>query len=162
MCDKARRRFQFYPYDKDIRYLIEQIRGDIEELEKKKKRNDVMNCDWSDLILLASSDDTFSSWADVGDDLQGDVEASAFTQAIEAHQRKITDAIITHSLEICANKNTEVKTKIVIGDPKEKICETVEELNADLLVMGCHSFGPIKRMFLGSVTTAPTMCRALL
>ncbi|GJT68276.1 hypothetical protein Tco_1019756 [Tanacetum coccineum] len=40
--DKARRRFQFYPYDKDIRYLIEQIRGDIEELEKKKKKNDVM------------------------------------------------------------------------------------------------------------------------
>ncbi|GJY63051.1 universal stress protein A-like protein isoform X1, partial [Tanacetum coccineum] len=39
----------------------------------------------------------------------------------------------------------EVKTKIVIGDPKEKICEAVEELNADLLVMGCRSFGPIKR-----------------
>nr|GEY07980.1 hypothetical protein [Tanacetum cinerariifolium] len=33
---------QFYPYDKDIHYLIEQIRGDIEELEKKKKKNDVM------------------------------------------------------------------------------------------------------------------------
>nr|GEW17856.1 hypothetical protein [Tanacetum cinerariifolium] len=33
---------QVYPYDKDIRYLMEQIRGDIEELEKKKKKNDVM------------------------------------------------------------------------------------------------------------------------
>nr|GEX20909.1 hypothetical protein [Tanacetum cinerariifolium] len=42
MCDKARRRFQFYPYNKDIHYLIEQIRRDIEELEKKKKKNDVM------------------------------------------------------------------------------------------------------------------------
>nr|GEU36534.1 reverse transcriptase domain-containing protein [Tanacetum cinerariifolium] len=42
MCDKARRRFQFYPYDKEIRYLVEQISGDIEELEKKKKKNDVM------------------------------------------------------------------------------------------------------------------------
>nr|GEV10462.1 hypothetical protein [Tanacetum cinerariifolium] len=42
MCNKARRRFQFYPYDKDIDYLIKQIRGDIEELEKKKKKNDVM------------------------------------------------------------------------------------------------------------------------
>nr|GEU90055.1 hypothetical protein [Tanacetum cinerariifolium] len=204
----------------DIHYLIEQIRGDIEELEKKKKKNDVMvyefglwsisrNWDWSDLILLALSDDTFSSWADVGDDLRGDVEVPAFTQAIEAHQRKITDAIITHSLDICANKNTdeaelcsktkvtcrsvqirmlgfttlivrsivdcrgddvlsielvetEVKTKIVIRDPKGKIYEAVEELNANLLVMGCRSFGPIKRMFLGSVTTAPTMCRALL
>nr|GEX06508.1 universal stress protein PHOS34 [Tanacetum cinerariifolium] len=34
-----------------------------------------------------------------------EVEVPAFTQAIQAHQRKITDAIITHSLEICANKN---------------------------------------------------------
>nr|GEV46444.1 hypothetical protein [Tanacetum cinerariifolium] len=42
MCDKARRRFQFYPYDKDIRYLIKQIRGDIDELGKKKKKNYVM------------------------------------------------------------------------------------------------------------------------
>lgn len=39
----------------------------------------------------------------------------------------------------------EVKTHIVIGDPKEKICEAVEELHVDLLVMGCRSFGPIKR-----------------
>ncbi|GKF59965.1 universal stress protein PHOS34, partial [Tanacetum coccineum] len=34
-----------------------------------------------------------------------EMEVPAFTQAIEAHQRKITDAIITHALEICANKN---------------------------------------------------------
>nr|GFD41808.1 universal stress protein A-like protein [Tanacetum cinerariifolium] len=39
-----------------------------------------------------------------------------------------------------------------IGDPKEMICEAVEELNADLLVMGCRSVGPIKRVFLGSVS----------
>ena len=38
-----------------------------------------------------------------------------------------------------------VETKVVIGDPKEKICEVVEELHADLLVMGSRAFGPIKR-----------------
>lgn len=38
-----------------------------------------------------------------------------------------------------------VKTQVVIGDPKEKICEVAENLPADLLVMGCRSFGPIKR-----------------
>ncbi|KVH99695.1 Rossmann-like alpha/beta/alpha sandwich fold [Cynara cardunculus var. scolymus] len=88
-----------------------------------------------------------------------DVEVPAFTAAIEAHQRRITDAIITHAMKICADKNVgfsillaEVKTQIVVGDPKDKICEAVEELHADLLVMGCRSFGPIKRMFLGSVS----------
>ncbi|CAI9291723.1 unnamed protein product [Lactuca saligna] len=79
------------------------------------------------------------------------VEVPAFTEAIEAHQRRITDAIINHAMKICADKNMEVKTHIVIGDPKEKICEAVEELHVDLLVMGCRSFGPIKRMFLGSL-----------
>ncbi|KAM0018291.1 putative universal stress protein A family [Helianthus debilis subsp. tardiflorus] len=81
-----------------------------------------------------------------------DLEVPAFTAAIEAHQRRITDAIITHALKICADNNAEVKTQVLIGDPKEKICEAVEELHADLLVMGCRSFGPIKRMFLGSVS----------
>ncbi|XP_049390992.1 universal stress protein PHOS34 [Solanum stenotomum] len=81
-----------------------------------------------------------------------DIEVPAFTAAIEAHQKRITQAILDHALEICANKNANVKTQVVIGDPKEKICDAVEEMNADLLVMGSRAFGPIKRMFLGSVS----------
>ncbi|KAI7731991.1 hypothetical protein M8C21_030179 [Ambrosia artemisiifolia] len=75
-----------------------------------------------------------------------DVEVPAFTAAIEAHQRRITEAIITHAFNICQHNNYEgeVKTQVVIGDPKDKICEAVEDLHADLLVMGCRSFGPIK------------------
>lgn len=38
-----------------------------------------------------------------------------------------------------------VETKVIVGDPKEKICEFVEILQADLLVMGSRAFGPIKR-----------------
>lgn len=38
-----------------------------------------------------------------------------------------------------------MKTEVVIGDPKEKICEAVENLKADLLVVGSRAFGPIKR-----------------
>ncbi|XP_024449955.2 universal stress protein PHOS34 isoform X1 [Populus trichocarpa] len=86
------------------------------------------------------------------------LEVPAFTAAIEAHQRRITEAILEHALEICREKKVNVKTQVVIGDPKEKICEVAENLPADLLVMGCRSFGPIKsvlfvsRMFLGSVS----------
>lgn len=79
-------------------------------------------------------------------------EVPAFTQAIEAHQRRITEAILEHALKICSDKNVEVKTQVVVGDPKEKICEVAAELKADLLVMGCRAFGPVKRMFLGSVS----------
>ena len=39
----------------------------------------------------------------------------------------------------------DVKTQVVVGDPKETICEGVANLKADLLVMGCRAYGPIKR-----------------
>ncbi|GAU43481.1 hypothetical protein TSUD_244030 [Trifolium subterraneum] len=76
----------------------------------------------------------------------------AFAAAIEAHQKRITDSILDHALGICSQFNTKVSTHVVIGDPKEKICETVQDLHADVLVMGSRAFGPIKRMFLGSVS----------
>ncbi|KAH9756273.1 Usp domain-containing protein [Citrus sinensis] len=38
-----------------------------------------------------------------------------------------------------------VKSKVVIGDAREKVCELVEKLHVDLFVMGSHTFGPIKR-----------------
>lgn len=38
-----------------------------------------------------------------------------------------------------------METKVVVGDSKEKICEVVDTLHADLLVMGSRAFGPIKR-----------------
>ncbi|TMW95919.1 hypothetical protein EJD97_008173 [Solanum chilense] len=94
-----------------------------------------------------------------------DVEVPAFTAAIEAHQKRITQAILDHALEICAKKNANVKTQVVIGDPKEKICDAVDEMNADLLVMGSRAFGPIKRMFLGSVSnycTNHAQCPAII
>ena len=100
----------------------------------------------------------------------------AFTQAIEAHQRRITQAILEHALKICSEKNVsgggmdrsvlqfqssplfpisligdcssmkvEVKTEVVVGDPKEKICEVAANRKADLLVMGCRAIGPLKR-----------------
>ncbi|KAL5558516.1 hypothetical protein UlMin_034727 [Ulmus minor] len=80
------------------------------------------------------------------------LEVPAIIAAIEAHQRRITEAIFEHALKICSEKHVNVKTQVVIGDPKEKICEAAENLNADLLVMGSRAFGPIKRMFLGSVS----------
>ncbi|XP_058088364.1 universal stress protein PHOS34 isoform X2 [Magnolia sinica] len=75
-----------------------------------------------------------------------DVEVPAFTAAIEAHQKRITEAIIAHALQICAEKNiANVKTQVVIGDPKDMICDVIANLNADLLVMGCRDSGAIKR-----------------
>ncbi|XVE60583.1 hypothetical protein DITRI_Ditri05aG0140200 [Diplodiscus trichospermus] len=78
-----------------------------------------------------------------------DLEVPAFMAAIEAHQKRITEAILNYALQICSEKKANVKTQVVIGDPKEKICEVVENLRADLLVMGSRAFGPIKSKMMG-------------
>nr|ATE50937.1 universal stress protein 31 [Salvia miltiorrhiza] len=38
------------------------------------------------------------------------------------------------------------------GDPKDRICRAVEEMNINLLVVGSRGLGQIKRAFLGSVS----------
>ena len=37
-----------------------------------------------------------------------------------------------------------------IGDPKEAICEAVEKLNVQLLVLGSHDRGPVQRLVFSS------------
>ncbi|CAB4267269.1 unnamed protein product [Prunus armeniaca] len=80
-----------------------------------------------------------------------DVEVPAFNAAIEAHQRRITEAIMEYALRICSEKKVNVKTQVVVGDPKEKIGEAAENLHADLLVMGSRAFGPLKRSHITSL-----------
>ncbi|KAK8696577.1 hypothetical protein V6N13_001710 [Hibiscus sabdariffa] len=104
------------------------------------------------LLLHVQSPPSIAAGLNPGDIPFGgptNLEVPAFTAAIEAHQKRITEAILNHALQICSEKKVNVKTLVVVGDPKEKICEVVENLHADLLVMGSRAFGPIKRMLLG-------------
>jgi nucleotide-binding universal stress UspA family protein len=43
---------------------------------------------------------------------------------------------------------------VIDGSPKQVIVEQAEQWGADLIVMGCHGFGPVKRFLLGSVSQA--------
>ncbi|KAA0048059.1 universal stress protein A-like protein isoform X2 [Cucumis melo var. makuwa] len=45
-----------------------------------------------------------------------------------------------------------VETRVESGDARDVICQMVEKLGADILVMGSHGYGPIKRAFIGSVS----------
>lgn len=43
----------------------------------------------------------------------GDLEVPAFTAAIEAHQKRITEAILKHALSICSEKNVRILVLIL-------------------------------------------------
>jgi nucleotide-binding universal stress UspA family protein len=47
-----------------------------------------------------------------------------------------------------------VTTKIVEGVPQDMIVEEASDWNADLIVLGSHGYGRVRRMVLGSVASA--------
>ncbi|XP_022765783.1 universal stress protein PHOS34-like [Durio zibethinus] len=79
------------------------------------------------------------------------VAAYPSTTLVRKSQEQISAGILSRALEIC-NKKIKTKTVTLEGDPKDMICEISEQMNVDLLIVGCRGLGKIKRVFLGSVS----------
>lgn len=69
----------------------------------------------------------------------------------KAQDREIAE-FMNKALQLCQGKQMTAETMVVSGDPRDVICETVEKVRADFLVIGSHGYGAIKRAVLGSVS----------
>lgn len=52
------------------------------------------------------------------------------------------------------NPSLAITTEIINGSPKSVILEEAEKLKADLIILGSHGYGAVKRFLLGSVSQA--------
>ncbi|KAJ1417175.1 UspA [Sesbania bispinosa] len=72
---------------------------------------------------------------------------------MEKYSREVADCVLKKAKTLCKNlQQVKVETRVENGDPREVICQMSEKLAADVLVMGSHGYGPVKRAFLGSVS----------
>ncbi|KAK7269419.1 hypothetical protein RIF29_22145 [Crotalaria pallida] len=77
--------------------------------------------------------------------------SSEIAASMEKYSQQVADSVIEKAKRLCNNIQN-VETKVGHGDPRDVICEMTQKLGADILVMGSHGYGIIKRAFLGSVS----------
>ncbi|KAM7464327.1 hypothetical protein LguiA_032448 [Lonicera macranthoides] len=71
---------------------------------------------------------------------------------VQENQKKVAVALLEKAKYICSTYGVSAETVTESGSPRDAICEAVEKFNIELLVLGSHGRGALKRAFLGSVS----------
>lgn len=72
---------------------------------------------------------------------------------LEAAEMCVTEestALVNKYLQQCAQKNISCEGKVVKGDPSSWIVDEADRISADMVVVGSHASGLLKRTFFGS------------
>ncbi|KAF6142440.1 hypothetical protein GIB67_039404 [Kingdonia uniflora] len=72
---------------------------------------------------------------------------------VEVDLKKIAARVLEKAKDICTSKLVnDAIFEVVEGDARNVMCEAVEKHHANMLVLGSHGYGAIKRALLGSVS----------
>ncbi|KAL2933109.1 Universal stress protein A-like protein [Bienertia sinuspersici] len=78
--------------------------------------------------------------------------ATSVFESVKQAQEKISAGIFARAMRCCEDMNVKSEAMSLRGEPKEVLCQAVEENHVDLLVVGSRGLGMLKRAFLGSVS----------
>jgi nucleotide-binding universal stress UspA family protein len=72
-------------------------------------------------------------------------------------QRQKAPELLEKAADQIRHSGLPVTTNVLRGDAKERIVEEAEQWDADLVIVGSHGYGAVKRFVLGSVSHAVAM-----
>lgn len=79
--------------------------------------------------------------------------SSDILATMERYSNQVAQCVMEKAKRACKDLDgVKVETIVEHGDAREVICQAAEKLHVDMLVMGSHGYGVIKRAFLGSVS----------
>ncbi|KAI4334964.1 hypothetical protein L6164_013657 [Bauhinia variegata] len=90
-------------------------------------------------------------WAVTGSPLIPLVEFSD-PNTMKKYEVKVGDEALDIVQTVSTQKQVHVLMKIYWGDPREKICEAIDNIPLDCLIIGNRGLGTLKRAILGSVS----------
>ncbi len=77
---------------------------------------------------------------------------AAHMEALQADRQRAPGRVQRAERCVAGRPGVSVTTKVLEGDPAEAILDEAERWDADLIVVGSHGFGRLKRRLLGSVS----------
>jgi nucleotide-binding universal stress UspA family protein len=80
---------------------------------------------------------------------------AAYQEVLEA-ERKRMHQVVGKAAEMLRERDSALKieTEVLNGSPKERILDVAKAWRANLIVVGSHGYGAVKKFLLGSVSQA--------